>query len=186
MPSLSKTPINRAAYLVAPKQKPVEIRDAPYTSPKVDEIVIKNRALAINPIDWVKQDMGAMVFSWAKYPCIEGNDVAGEVVEVGPLVTRFKTGDRVVGLALGLSKERNTPTEGAFQLYTVLVERVVSPIPDGMSFEDASVLPLGMFRLLPFPYASLPYSNSHPFYSSFASGLWPLHYSLSIHQFQVF
>jgi NADPH:quinone reductase-like Zn-dependent oxidoreductase len=37
-----------------------------------------------------------------------GSDVAGEVVEVGSAVTRFRTGDRVLGHAVGTDKNPNT------------------------------------------------------------------------------
>jgi NADPH:quinone reductase-like Zn-dependent oxidoreductase len=47
-------PSNAAAWLVAKHAKLV-VKSAPYTSPREDEIVIKNQAVAINPIDWMKQ-----------------------------------------------------------------------------------------------------------------------------------
>jgi NADPH:quinone reductase-like Zn-dependent oxidoreductase len=46
-------PSNAAAWLVA-KHAKLEVKSAPYTSPREDEIVIKNHAVAINPIDWMK------------------------------------------------------------------------------------------------------------------------------------
>jgi hypothetical protein len=73
-----------------------------------------------------------------------GEDVAGEVVEIGDAVTRFKVGDRVLGQALAGDKSRNTPAEGAFQLYTVLLDHMASPIPDALDYEHAAVLPLGL------------------------------------------
>ena len=94
-------PSNKAAWLTAVKA-PLEVRAAPYTSPCDNEMVIKNGAVAINPVDWMKQEMGDMIFSWIKYPFIMGTDVAGEVVEVGRAVTRFKIGDRVIGHATGM------------------------------------------------------------------------------------
>ncbi len=78
-----------------------------------------------------------MIFSWIEYPSIFGSDVAGEVVEVGSAVSRFSEGDRVLGHALGMSRERNTAAEGAFQAYTVLVDHMAAPIPDAMSYASA-------------------------------------------------
>lgn len=100
--------------------------------------------MAINPIDWFIQDMGKMMFSWLKYPFIFGMDVSGEVVEVGPGVTRFKVGDRVLGHANGTDQKYNSPPHGAFQTYTVLLVNAASPIPPTMSYESAAVLPLGV------------------------------------------
>ena len=73
-----------------------------------------------------------------------GTDVAGEVVEVGSNVTRFRAGDRIVGQAVGSDEKQNTSAKGGFQSYTVLLADIASPIPDRMSFENAAVLPLGL------------------------------------------
>ncbi len=136
-------PSNTAAWLSAPKVKSLEVKSAPYTSPRENEIVIRNGAVATNPIDWVKQDMGSMVFSWIKHPFITSTDVAGEVVEIGKGVTRFNVGDRVVGHTAGVNESRNNPAEGAFQLYTVLLAYMTTPIPSALSYERAAVMPLG-------------------------------------------
>ncbi|PQE30011.1 zinc-binding dehydrogenase protein [Rutstroemia sp. NJR-2017a WRK4] len=142
MSSASKTPSNQAVWLQSCGT--LEVKAAPYTHPEKNEIVIKNRALAINPADWIKQDMGSFMFPWMKYPCVMGYDVAGEVVEIGPGVTRFKVGDRVVGMANGTSKALNTPTKSGFQLYPVLLDHMTSHIPSTLSFEQACVIPLGL------------------------------------------
>ena len=136
-------PTNQAAWLTA-RQSKLEVKSAPYTPPGDHEIVVHNRAVAVNPIDWIKQAGGDFLFSWIKYPFVIGSDVAGEVVEVGKAVSRFRVGDRVLGHAVGMDKKRNRPAEGAFQSYTVLLAHMASPIPDAMSFESAAVLPLGL------------------------------------------
>lgn len=142
MSSSAKLSPNSAVWLN--QSAKLEVKPAPYTRPSKNEIVIKNGAIAINPADWMKQDLGGLLFPWVKYPCILGYDVSGEVVEVGNSVTRFKVGDRVVGMAMGTTEPSNTPTQSAFQLYTVLLENMTSPIPDNLSYEQASALPLGV------------------------------------------
>ena len=88
-------PTNAAAWLTAAKTK-LEVRSAPYTAPVKKELVIKNGAVAINPVDWMKAGpMNAMIFSWIKLPFILGADVAGEVVEIGPGVRRSRPKFRV-------------------------------------------------------------------------------------------
>ncbi len=139
----SPSPTNTAAWLVAKKAR-LDVGSAPYTPPRAGEIVVKNHAVAINPLDWMKQVMGDRMFSWISYPFVMGSDLAGEVVEVGAGVTRFRVGDRVLGHAVGMDKKRNASAEGAFQTYTVLLAHMASPIPDAMSYEDAAVLPLGL------------------------------------------
>lgn len=139
----SKNFINAAAYLTASKARPLEVGSAPYSAPGHGEVTVRNHAVAINPIDRLKQEKGNFLYSWLKYPAILGIDLAGEVVEVGKGVTRFKVGDRVLGFANGIDKARNKHAECAFQLYTVLPENLVSQIPDTMSFEQAAAIPLG-------------------------------------------
>jgi NADPH:quinone reductase-like Zn-dependent oxidoreductase len=134
-------PTNEAAWLPA-KTSALEVGPAPYTHPGEREILVRNRAVAINPVDWIKATLGDMMFSWIKRPFVLGSDIAGEVVEVGSGVTRFKVGDRVVGNALGSDPNRNRSAEGAFQLYSVLLGHMASTIPDSMSYERACVLPL--------------------------------------------
>ncbi len=136
-------PTNTAAWL-GTRQGSFEVGSAPYTPPGADEIVVENHALAVNPLDWIIQVAGNVAYRWLKYPAVLGSDCAGQVVEVGTGVSRFKVGDRVLGHAVGTDKDRNTPAEGAFQTHTVLLARMAAPIPDTMSYEDAAVLPLSL------------------------------------------
>ena len=141
-PAADRSP-NAALWLTA-KLGGLEVRAAPYTPPRADEIVVRNRAVAVNPVDWITRSIGDLFLPWLTYPTVLGSDVAGEVVAVGSAVSRFKRGDRVLGHAVGTEKARNTPAEGAFQHHTVLLERMASPIPDWMAYERAAVLPLGL------------------------------------------
>ncbi|TGO21453.1 hypothetical protein BPAE_0218g00050 [Botrytis paeoniae] len=141
--SPSKTPPSNSALWLELSGK-LEVRSAPYTLPLKNEILVKNRAIAVNPVDWIKQDMGSFMFPWVKYPCILGCDVSGEVVEIGPEVTRFKVGDRVAGMAMGLTESSNVLTESGFQLYTILLDNMTSHIPHTLSYEQACVIPLAL------------------------------------------
>lgn len=145
------TPINRAAYIPASKAPSLKVDSAPYTSPLKDQIVVKNGAIAVNPLDYMKRDMGEMLYSWIKYPFVFGTDVAGKVVEVGSAVTRFKVGDRVVGCALGMEEDTNTSAMCGFQLYTVLVEHmyVLSP-GNKRSYDECSWISCWVHYLLPY------------------------------------
>ena len=134
---------NLAAYLCAPCQS-LEVRAAAYTAPGEDEMVVRNGAVAINPVNWIKQHSGDGFAPWVKYPFVLGTDVAGEIVEIGANVTNFHVGERVLGHAVGMSQAVNRPAEGAFQLYTILRAHMASRIPDSMSFEKACVVPLGL------------------------------------------
>jgi NADPH:quinone reductase-like Zn-dependent oxidoreductase len=139
------SPTNNALWYNKPDLASLEIRSAPYPVPKSSEVLVKTRAISINPIDMVQATpMAKNAFSWIEYPTIVGRDVAGEVVEIGPDVTRFKKGDRVTGVAAGGAKQRNSPAEGGFQNYVILLDNMISPIPDKISYEVAAVIPLGL------------------------------------------
>ncbi|KAI0160959.1 GroES-like protein [Hypoxylon sp. FL1284] len=135
-------PINTAAWLPARSVKPLQVGPAPYTSPDPGQIVVRNNAVAINPLDWIKQSMGNMLMGYIKYPFILGGDVAGMVVEIGPGVLRFRPGDRVMGLAFATARESNNPAEGGFQQFTVIREPYAVTLPDFVSDEAACAVPL--------------------------------------------
>jgi NADPH:quinone reductase-like Zn-dependent oxidoreductase len=133
---------NKAAYVVTEPSRHIEVRDAPYPSPAPGQVIIRNHAVAINPIDWLLPMFGG--FQHLKWPFVLGSDSAGEVVKVGTNVTRFHVGDRVVGQAIGYDDKVNSSAESSFQLFTVLREDMASRIPDRVSYEQACVLPLGL------------------------------------------
>lgn len=130
---------NTAAWLTEAKAKPLQIKPAPLWTPGENEILVRNRAVAINPIDGALQTLAAFP---RKYPTILGLDVAGEVVAVGPNVTNFKLGTRVLGNTVGFSTQRDQ--DNAFQAYTILPTNMAAEIPDQISFEKAAVVPLGL------------------------------------------
>ncbi|WP_375437326.1 zinc-binding alcohol dehydrogenase family protein, partial [uncultured Hymenobacter sp.] len=140
---MNPQPTNTAAWLVANRAH-LEVNTASYTAPQANELVIKNYAVAINPLDWIMQGAGSFLFSWMKLPFVLGSDLAGEVVEVGAGVTRFQVGDRVLAHAVGADKKRNSPAESAFQQYTVVLAHMAAPIPDSLAYESATVLPLAL------------------------------------------
>ncbi|WP_296930537.1 NADPH:quinone oxidoreductase family protein [uncultured Marinobacter sp.] len=61
-------------------------------------------------------------------PFSPGGEMAGEVIEVGDKVTRFKVGDRVAGLT----------GYGAFAEEVIVPEQNLLPVPDTMSDEKAA------------------------------------------------
>ncbi len=61
-------------------------------------------------------------------PFVLGGEAAGEVIEVGESVERFKTGDRVMTLSI----------PGCFAEQVVVPETSAQPVPDGMGFEAAA------------------------------------------------
>ncbi|KAI4212605.1 MAG: hypothetical protein LQ351_004677 [Letrouitia transgressa] len=129
---------NAAAWLKAAKSYPFQVDSAPLWIPLENEILVRNRAVAINPVDGSHQ---ASAWFPLNYPAILGHDVAGEVIAVGPKVKNFRPGNRVLGHAVGMATKRNE--DGAFQAHTILQTNMASVIPDRVSFESAAVVPLG-------------------------------------------
>lgn len=82
---------NQAAWLDG-KGAQLRVGESPMPKADAGNVVIKNKSVAINPVDWKIQDLGLFVQSW---PFVLGEDVAGEVVEVGEGVSHLKKGDRV-------------------------------------------------------------------------------------------
>ncbi|KAL6306662.1 putative zinc binding dehydrogenase [Sparassis latifolia] len=132
---------NIASYLTAPEGT-FAVKDASYSKPGPGEIVIKNAAVAVNPMDWKIQTYGANFPFPKEYPAIIGADVAGEIYEVGEGVTGFRKGDRVIGMANWFLTAR--PQDGGFQHYTVCTSNVVSPLPASIPFKSGCVLPLAL------------------------------------------
>ncbi|KAG0649801.1 Trans-enoyl reductase [Hyphodiscus hymeniophilus] len=152
---------NRAAWIKTPRAKPFSVDVAPAAKAGLGEVVVKNAYLAINPVDWKIQDYSP---AFQTYPNILGRDVAGEIVEVGPDVTRLKVGQRVI--AHTLSRATGDPKHGGFQLYTTAHEITVSPIPDSLPYSQAVVLPLAVSTaaagLYQKDFLALPYPTVNP------------------------
>jgi NADPH:quinone reductase-like Zn-dependent oxidoreductase len=130
---------NQAAWIKSAKAKPLVVESAPYPTANPGEVVVKNGAVAVNPVDWKVQDYG---FAVTEFPNVLGTDVAGTVDSVGEGVTRFKKGDRVLAHAVGLATGK--AANGGFQLFTSTQEILVSKIPDSLTFTEATVLPLAI------------------------------------------
>lgn len=113
------------------------------------QVLIDIRAISLNYRDLMITE-GRYFGRVAPRELIPGSDLAGEVAAVGAGVTQFKVGDRVTacfsqadpkGLATGPLAGLGFPGDGAFCERIVLHESGVLPIPEGLSFEEASCLP---------------------------------------------
>ncbi|KAF4540662.1 alcohol dehydrogenase [Lasiodiplodia theobromae] len=130
---------NQAAWITEAKSRPLKVDEASNWKAGAGEVLIKNAAVAINPVDWKIQDFAGLPLP---YPNILGSDLAGVIEEVGKGVSHLKKGDRV--MAFSPSIATGNPANGAYQRYTVVPETLVSPIPDHLPFEQAAVLPLAL------------------------------------------
>ncbi|XP_062077690.1 chloroplast envelope quinone oxidoreductase homolog [Humulus lupulus] len=103
--------------------------------PKKNEVLVKVEALALNPVDWkIQTGMLRPIFP-RKFPHIPGTDVAGEIVEVGHGVTKFKAGDKVVAT---LSHANG----GGLAEFVVAGESWTVARPSQVSAAEAASLPI--------------------------------------------
>lgn len=113
------------------------LQDAPdpeVTSPT--QIKVKLHAAGVNPVD-TKVRRNGLFYPDGKLPAVLGCDGAGEVVDVGGGVDRFKVGDRVWFCHGGLGRE-----QGNYAEFNVLDQRWAAPMPKSLSNEEAAALPL--------------------------------------------
>ncbi|XP_076901377.1 chloroplast envelope quinone oxidoreductase homolog [Bidens hawaiensis] len=109
--------------------------EVPIPKPCKGEVLIKVEATSINPVDWkVQQGLLRPLFP-LKFPCIPATDVAGEVIDVGPGITRFKVGDKVVSMTTII---RN----GGLSEYAVGSERMTVLRPPEVSAAEGAGLPI--------------------------------------------
>ena len=82
------------ALYIPEKQAPFKVGDAPLYEPGPKEVLVKNFATALNPVDW-KIQKGPYDFFATTYPFILGLDGAGIVEKVGAEVTNVAKGDKM-------------------------------------------------------------------------------------------
>lgn len=96
---------------------------------KSDEILVQIQATALNRADLL-QKRGLYPPPPGASPIL-GLEMAGIVIEVGNEVTNYKIGDRVFSLLSG----------GGYAEYVNIPAKLAMPIPENLSFEQASAIP---------------------------------------------
>ncbi len=147
----------RALTLVADRK--IELIDvAAPAAPAAAEVQLRIRAIGLNHIDvW---GWRGMAFAKRKLPLVVGVEAAGEIVAVGPDVKSRKVGDRVVaygaltcGTCKACHEDRDNLCENVASIMGFHVdgfardlinmpERLVVPVPPGVSFRDAACAPV--------------------------------------------
>jgi len=112
----------------------VVIADVPTPKPKPTDILVKIKAIALNRADLGSARGDTSHGAAAGKPI--GSEFSGEVVEVGGDVRDFKVGDRVMCHSPGSHAE-----------YAVSDYGRAMKVPDGMGFEQAATLPIGLNTL---------------------------------------
>jgi NADPH:quinone reductase-like Zn-dependent oxidoreductase len=116
------------------------LSDLPVPQPKSGEVLVRTKALSINPVD-----IAVRSYDWALNmflqpvagePVIPGWDIAGIVESVGPDVTSFEPGDAVFGMV-------RFPGHGkAYAEYVTAPADQLALKPAAVSFESAAATTL--------------------------------------------
>jgi putative PIG3 family NAD(P)H quinone oxidoreductase len=114
--------------VLVPEERPVPV-------PTAGEILVKVAAAGVNRPD-VMQRQG--LYPPPKgAPDIPGLEIAGEVAALGPGVTRWKVGDKVMALVVG----------GGYAEYCLAYEGHALPIPANLSMVEAAAIPETFFTV---------------------------------------
>jgi NADPH:quinone reductase-like Zn-dependent oxidoreductase len=100
----------------------VEPKDTATPEPGPQQMLVRIRAAGLNRGEFMGTGTTAKP---------AGTDAAGEVEKLGPGVSRFKVGDRVMGRCPGGFAER-----------ALMDERETMAVPDKLSWEDAAAVPI--------------------------------------------
>ncbi len=118
--------------------------------PARNEVLVRIRASSINYRDLsIIEDPGPRGIT---YPTIPNSDGAGEIIAVGDGVSKFKSGDRVMGCffrdwvdgeisSAVMASALGGAIDGVLAEEVILSADGIVRIPDSLSFEDAATLP---------------------------------------------
>ena len=108
----------------------IAVQDHPDPSPTAGELLVRVHAAGINGADMLQLAGGYPAPPGAPAD-IPGLELAGEVVETGPGVTRFEPGDRVMAVVGG----------GGQAELAVVHERTAMPVPEDLDWTAAGGVP---------------------------------------------
>ncbi|AKK74777.1 NADPH-quinone reductase [Chryseobacterium gallinarum] len=118
--------------------------DAPIPEVKKGEVLVKVKAIGLNPPDWYLRDGYSMLPpEWqpkVPFPIILGTDISGEIVALGEDVTEFSVGDEVYAMV-------RFPSYGDSQAYAEYVSVAVSELalkPKNIDFIKAAAAPMSL------------------------------------------
>lgn len=108
-----------------------KLDDVAVPTPASGEVRIRIHAASINPIDW-KIRTGKMQRNYGvALPYIPGRDISGTIDAVGPGVSGWKVGDKVIAVITG----------GGLAEYAIVTANNVAAKPEKLSFNEAAGIP---------------------------------------------
>ncbi|KIP04739.1 hypothetical protein PHLGIDRAFT_182222 [Phlebiopsis gigantea 11061_1 CR5-6] len=124
----------KALYLLEPKGQ-FEVREKEIPQPGPGEVLVQIHATALNPVDWKIHTYALFI---ENYPTILGLDSSGVIAKLGEGVTTFAVGDRV------LHQGFFDNSKFTFQQYAIVPAEIVAKLPDNLSFDEGSTIPLAV------------------------------------------
>jgi NADPH:quinone reductase-like Zn-dependent oxidoreductase len=109
----------------------LKYEDVPDPVANEGQVVVRMAATSVNPIDYKMRSGAAKDHFPLEFPAILGRDIAGIVRELGPGVTQFKPGDKVMGIGSKTYAE-----------LTVVAAKDLALVPDKLDLVKAAALPL--------------------------------------------
>jgi NADPH2:quinone reductase len=109
----------------------LELAEIVTPEPGPMQILVRNRAVGLNPVDWKFVEWGHP--DWI-FPHISGVDGAGEIAAIGEGVKHLAPG-------MNIAYHQNLVQRGSFAEYTVIPAYAAIPLPQGLSFEAAATIP---------------------------------------------
>lgn len=103
---------------------------------KANQVLVKVKAVSINPMDWKIRKGEMKLMSGSKFPRHTGVDFAGVIEAVGTSVTEFKNGDEVFGAV------KNNMKDGALAEYFAADATHVWKKPAALEFAQAASIPI--------------------------------------------
>ncbi|MEU5983712.1 NADP-dependent oxidoreductase [Streptomyces sp. NPDC047434] len=125
------------AFMVEKYGGQAGMRAAEMPDPQVgaDDVLVKIHAASVNPLDLRIRNGDFKAFLPYRLPLVLGNDLAGEVLQVGSSVTRFAVGDEVYARP---DKDRI----GTFAELLAVRQDDLAPKPATLTMTEAASLPL--------------------------------------------
>lgn len=113
----------------------VQVNVVAQPQPAADEVLIKVKYAAVNPLDLMNIDGSVKLIQNYQMPLTLGNEISGVVVATGNQATKFKVGDEVYS-RLPLSKI------GGFAEYATVSQDAIWYTPNNLTLKQAVAVPL--------------------------------------------
>jgi NADPH:quinone reductase-like Zn-dependent oxidoreductase len=110
------------------------IDEVPIPQPQRDEVLIKVRAVSVNPVDYKIREGDIPNVTQEQLPVTLGRDVAGTVARCGDEVSGYRPGDAVYALLDG--------KHGGYAEYVIVKERDLARKPERLDYREAAAVPL--------------------------------------------